>query len=327
MKKNLTRLLIIVLIAGQAQIALPYNWDMFSQSTSHFFSNIYGNLSMTQQIGVLVFLGGFGVAGGGAARRFIYQKITRKNAPQTQTSNQQPVYQKNQEETVNTKAEIPVENTNFNTDAPLVPQEIQTQTPVRNISSLIDTENLSTQTQTSTSPSVFEENQERSQLLKQKSSSTQFFSQEIHSKKRKFEQTIEAKTPIDTGNLSQETQFEITEAEMLNRAQKCYATLKNTLGEPDFNASEFVFPFGLRKGYAYFDHFIVSAAKVPLEPKAITDSKDIFKRWISLIMYTPTRNEAEHPVQAGYTKPSTTIVYESYDMSSKTWERIEQKTK
>ncbi|MFA6066123.1 MAG: hypothetical protein WC707_02990 [Candidatus Babeliaceae bacterium] len=45
MKKNLTKLLIVILIAGQAQTALPYNWDMFNQSTSHLLSNTYNILS------------------------------------------------------------------------------------------------------------------------------------------------------------------------------------------------------------------------------------------------------------------------------------------
>ncbi|MFA6066120.1 MAG: hypothetical protein WC707_02975 [Candidatus Babeliaceae bacterium] len=43
MNKNLIKLLAVIVIAGQAQTTLSYDWGMFGQGTAHFFSRSYGN--------------------------------------------------------------------------------------------------------------------------------------------------------------------------------------------------------------------------------------------------------------------------------------------
>ncbi|MFA6066121.1 MAG: hypothetical protein WC707_02980 [Candidatus Babeliaceae bacterium] len=54
MNKNLIKLLAVIIIAGQAQTTLSYDWSMFGQGTAHFFSRAYnntiGSLSVNQQI-------------------------------------------------------------------------------------------------------------------------------------------------------------------------------------------------------------------------------------------------------------------------------------
>ncbi|MFA6066116.1 MAG: hypothetical protein WC707_02955 [Candidatus Babeliaceae bacterium] len=85
MKKNLIKLLAVIVIAGQAQTTLSYDWGMFGQGTAHFFSKAYnntiGDLSGYQQAGIAAGIATILVGGCGF---FIYKKALSSNNYQSE---------------------------------------------------------------------------------------------------------------------------------------------------------------------------------------------------------------------------------------------------
>ncbi|MFA6066119.1 MAG: hypothetical protein WC707_02970 [Candidatus Babeliaceae bacterium] len=86
MKKNLIKLLAVIVIAGQAQTTLPYDWGMFGQGTAHFFSRAYhntiGDLPGYQQAGITAGIATILVGGCGF---FIYKRVLSSNHYRSET--------------------------------------------------------------------------------------------------------------------------------------------------------------------------------------------------------------------------------------------------
>ncbi|MFA6066125.1 MAG: hypothetical protein WC707_03000 [Candidatus Babeliaceae bacterium] len=90
MKKNITRLVIIVLIAGQVQTALPYDWDIFSQSASHLLSNTYNILSNPFAQKICICLAGVGLVAHSYKMQKELNSLKTATAPQPKPQESTP---------------------------------------------------------------------------------------------------------------------------------------------------------------------------------------------------------------------------------------------